>query len=95
MRDPITFARLISQITYLRGSCLNQHDIAPIADTVAELSVGGGTDSVDRLLDAMQKGQKISAIKEYRSLTGMGVKESKDAVEKYWSVREPQPLAAD
>jgi Ribosomal protein L7/L12 C-terminal domain len=40
---------------------------------------------VDSLLDLMAKGkQKIEAIKAYRSLTGVGLKESKDAVERYW-----------
>jgi hypothetical protein len=29
-------------------------------------------------------GEKIPAIKAYRLLTGAGLKESKDAVEKYW-----------
>jgi ribosomal protein L7/L12 len=40
---------------------------------------------VDELLLYMGKGtQKIEAIKAYRNLTGAGLKESKDAVERYW-----------
>ena len=40
--------------------------------------------SVNNLLHAIQGQRKIEAIKEYRSLTGIGLKESKDAIEKYW-----------
>ena len=40
---------------------------------------------VDTLLSHMGKdGYKIEAIKTYRVLTGAGLKESKDAVERYW-----------
>jgi hypothetical protein len=40
---------------------------------------------VDELLLYMGGGtQKIEAIKAYRVLTGAGLKEAKDAVERYW-----------
>ncbi len=42
-------------------------------------------EAVDELLRCMAGGtEKIQAIKAYRTLTGVGLKESKDAVEKYW-----------
>ena len=42
---------------------------------------------VDNLLALMQQGEKkIEAIKAYRMLTSEGLKESKDAVERYWPV---------
>ncbi len=51
---------------------------------------------VDDLLKAMALGEKIPAIKAYRVLTGVGLKESKDAVEKYWMSKgnyvPPQPM---
>jgi ribosomal protein L7/L12 len=44
---------------------------------------------VDNLLMLMNEGtRKIESIKAYRTLTGAGLKESKDAVEKYWSLRQ-------
>ena len=33
----------------------------------------------------MMGGERISAIKAYRVLTGAGLKESKEAVEQYWT----------
>jgi ribosomal protein L7/L12 len=36
---------------------------------------------VDELMKSLRTNQKISAIKAYRTLTGYGLKESKDAVE--------------
>lgn len=92
MRDHIGFARLISQISILRGSMLNNYDVRDIATTLDEMAASASSDSVNRLLSAMKDGRKIEAIKEYRSITGMGLKESKDAVEMY-SV--PVPLPSD
>jgi ribosomal protein L7/L12 len=44
---------------------------------------------VDELLAAMnQPGKKIAAIKAYRELTGEGLRESKNAVERYWTNNE-------
>lgn len=40
----------------------------------------GLTDEVRRLVD---EGKKIHAIKEYRTATGAGLREAKDAVEEY------------
>ncbi|HEY0594753.1 ribosomal protein L7/L12 [Sphingopyxis sp.] len=37
--------------------------------------------SDDQILDLIRRGQKIQAIKRMRELTGMGLAESKDAVE--------------
>jgi ribosomal protein L7/L12 len=33
------------------------------------------------VLDALKRGEKINAIKEYRLVTGVGLKEAKDFVE--------------
>lgn len=51
---------------------------------VARLSASGPTPSVNDVLammDAMAAGKKIEAIKRHRTLTGYGLKESKDAIE--------------
>lgn len=39
---------------------------------------------INALMSAIHQGNRIDAIKAYRSLTGFGLKEAKDAVEKYW-----------
>lgn len=41
---------------------------------------------LDRMLQAMHDERKIEAIKECRALTGYGLKESKDLIEKHWSI---------
>ena len=40
------------------------------------------------VLRRMKQGQKINAIKEFRTQTGLGLKEAKDWVENYMSVHE-------
>lgn len=60
------------------------------ADQIANSTVAVVNDRVQRdvvgLLEAMASGKKIEAIKNYRSLTGYGLKESKDAVERVMSL---------
>ena len=56
---------------------IQTHDNRPIVPAV----------SVNELLAGMQANQKIEAIKAYRVLTNLGLKESKDAVEKYLVVQ--------
>ena len=87
MRSSIEFARLISQITTIRGSSLSEDDIRPIAETVNAWSGAANAVGINRLLEAMRDGRKIEAIKEYRALTGAYLKDSKDAVEAYWTFR--------
>jgi ribosomal protein L7/L12 len=43
-----------------------------------------------RELGDVARGSRINAIRLHRQFTGLGLKESKDAVERYW----PAPLAA-
>lgn len=52
----------------------------PVGEQVRVLCV-----EVDNLLRAMKDNKKIEAIKAYRTLTGAGLKESKDAVEGNYS----------
>jgi hypothetical protein len=39
------------------------------------------TDTKSEILDALQRGEKIEAIKLYREVTGVGLKEAKDFVD--------------
>lgn len=85
MMDVVGFARLVSQVSALRGSALDRQDINNLKDTVEGFAANSSRESLNKLLHAMQRGQKIEAIKEYRTITNMGLKESKDAVEEFWT----------
>lgn len=89
--DKIKFARLVA---YLGPKCKFELDIDAIntLDDIIDVEVPmpiehhyPKNDDIDRLMALMTEGtRKIEAIKIYRILTGYGLKESKDAVEKYW-----------
>lgn len=86
------FGTLMSFITSKTDRVLCYHDsdeilhmitdifeVAPVAPIVADYN------TVDQLMMLMNEGtRKIEAIKVHRTLTGLGLKESKDAIEKYW-----------
>jgi ribosomal protein L7/L12 len=88
--DRIKFARLIGAITNIANRTMSVDEIDCI-DYLTEINVEpvsvpyADAAIVNDLLKAMKDGQKIAAIKAYRSLTGLGLKESKDAVEAQWS----------
>lgn len=97
--DKIRFARLICYIQgYLSDnkSTLSDYDLEDI-DNACQFELPQSdvihpeVSDVNRLMELMAAGtQKVEAIKSYRILTGLGLKESKDAVEKYWKA---QPYA--
>ena len=90
MLNNIKFARLISYISSWSKSDLSLHQIECIEECVKDI-INPPTDTtmttaqvrneVDTMFSAYAKGQKIEAIKAYRTLTGYGLKESKDAIE--------------
>lgn len=81
---------LISYVTSLVGRPLEHEDIEVLQEKIKNCfpppqeSVGASEAIVCELLDAMQNCRKINAIKAYRAMTGVGLKEAKDAVERYW-----------
>lgn len=86
--DKIKFARLVAFISSI--STIGHDDIEEL-DRLIDIDVqpvpSGQIDpaAVDKLLFLMAKGtEKIEAIKQYRLMTGQGLKESKDAIERYW-----------
>lgn len=84
--DKYAFAELISYITALPSSAhLGECQCREIEALMDRCSLRRAVMSVDDLLKHMQAGSKIEAIKAYRALTNQGLKESKDAVERYWS----------
>lgn len=94
MLNMFSFARLVSYITKISNVLPSQVEItdihAMVTNCLPEQSPTSRCDDSElhNLLSAMQVGKKIEAIKAHRSLTGYGLKESKDAVEKYWFTRQ-------
>ena len=48
-----------------------------------DASVGSSSEPSGEVISLIQSGHKIQAIKRYREETGLGLKEAKDAVERY------------
>jgi len=87
--DKIKFARLIAFIS--RNGFDSIDDNIQYVDDLIDVDIPEApaiypnSMDINLLMALMQQGtQKIEAIKLYRKLTGWGLKESKDAVEKYW-----------
>lgn len=86
MADQTRFAELISYITHLSAQSLSReqiHCVFCMLDNMGALKTD--PTSLDRLLSIMKSGSKIEAIKEYRALTGLSLKESKDAIDCTWT----------
>jgi ribosomal protein L7/L12 len=69
---------LSGRLAVLRAECTE------LRDHLTEINAKGPMPSPNDVIDllrAMADGRKIEAIKAYRTLTGYGLKESKDAVE--------------
>lgn len=90
--DKIRFAQLVSHIQYWieRRDVLMEADIDDL-DLIIDIQVPATGSAkadpgeVENLMRFMADGKlKIEAIKSFRTLTGQGLKESKDAVERYW-----------
>lgn len=82
--DKIKFAELVSYVSTITGSHLDLYIIDRLNTLTA--SVGNNTVNLVPLFDALASGRKIDAIKEHRRLTGFGLKESKDEVERVYGL---------
>lgn len=88
--DKIEFAQLIAFICdMVRRGNVDYSDIVILDDminiAVPQQVVYPHNDDIERLMFLMLEGkQKIEAIKIHRKITGIGLKESKDAVERHW-----------
>lgn len=93
--DRIAFANLVRYIAGLRPEydidlyeldALIEIKVEPVAD------IRVSVDAVNELLAAFNvEGKLIEAIRAYRSLTGAGLKEAKDAVEHYRNLKAIKP----
>lgn len=101
--NAISFAQLISRITALTNcngdlsASLHVGIISDlyhaVEDCIPVLTLPPQVDPavVNELLRAVRDGEKIPAIKAHRTLTGWGLKESKDAVEARWPRKPEMP----
>ena len=91
--DLIKFAELISYITMLcdgtHAGGLAEYHIKHIHACITPVIPATGSADLQPLFAAMATQRKIDAIKAYRTLTGEGLKESKDAVEMIMSKFAP------
>lgn len=91
--NTIKFGQLINQLRHWGMRCLEYNEVVSLHDYIIQLMpvpMFQGTptttcENVDNLMKLMvNKELKIEAIKAYRTLTNAGLKEAKDAVERYW-----------
>jgi ribosomal protein L7/L12 len=87
--DKMQFARLVAHCVG-NGMNAGTYEVEEL-DRIIDFDVpepkviSAKASDIDNLLMLMAEGtRKIEAIKAYRSLTGEGLKEAKDAVERYW-----------
>lgn len=101
--DKIKFAQLIGFISCQYRLTITQDDMREIDDmidvTITDpnpVFAKASCDDVDELLKQVMRPEGlIHAIKAYRVLTGAGLKESKDAIERYWSNADKKYSIAD
>lgn len=87
--DKIKFGMLVgliaSEYKYIHNDFVQALDDLIDIETPEEQAVYPSAADISQLMFLMHEGQrKIEAIKYHRKLTGWGLKESKDEVEKYW-----------
>lgn len=87
--DKIKFAQLVAYLTNIGAEFTfdSVRDIDSIIDVeMPEQPIQiMNPEQLHALMALMQEGErKIEAIKQHRMMTGYGLKESKDIVEKYW-----------
>jgi ribosomal protein L7/L12 len=84
--DKIKFAQLASMLSVIAGRSFSAEDLREIDVLISNAGVGRSDPFVvNTLMQHVRSGaSKIEAIKAYRTLTGLGLRESKDAVEANW-----------
>lgn len=80
--DKFKFAQVISFITTLMDRPLSEGELRHIDGLLIDDNAGKALSAdVNYLLGAIKNNQKVEAIKGYRTLTGAGLLDSKNAVE--------------
>lgn len=85
--DKIKFAKLIHYITECgwNGDVSHIDELIDIDVTPVEVPGKADPAMLNELMRAIHAGERIAAIKAYRSMTGYGLKEAMNAVERHWS----------
>lgn len=63
-------------------------------DAGGDAELGAGDDGLERVYEAIRSGRKIEAIKIYRELRGVGLKEANEAVERL-AAGDPDAYGSD
>lgn len=88
MMRPEGLAHVISTVSIVTQSTLSMHHIRSISKAIDVAS----HEHILELMRALEcPDQKIQAIKAFRTCTGLGLKEAKDAVEAFWCVMQRRP----
>jgi hypothetical protein len=86
--NKLHFAKLVAFIASQSGQAMDDWVLEQLSQLTTMPPVASkivcDVDALYQMMEAMQQGRKIDAIKAHQALTGYGLKESKDAVEKYW-----------
>jgi ribosomal protein L7/L12 len=77
----LTQAQLVSWVSQRFRTCLDPSDIEALVRLTTPTRGGPCERTVRELMCAIASGRKIEAIKSYRVLTDVDLKEAKDAVE--------------
>ncbi len=88
----VKFSRLISYLSQRFGRTLEENsivDIAAYCNDINDITPASGKVDLSLLFDFIIQKRKIEAIKEHRAITGMGLKESKDEIERLYPVVHP------
>ena len=90
MSEVKKFASLISFLSSVVGSEFLPSEIDVIYEKIFNFKneeVKSNFVNLNLLFSAMSKGRKIEAIKEYKFLTGVSLKDAKDAVESVMKIK--------
>lgn len=95
--DKMKFARLVcfltSQLGHLTDDVIEDLDNMIDVQVPATQEIKPSVSEVDELLRNLNHPDRfIPAIKAYRALTGTGLKEAKEAVERYRNYNKPVPV---
>lgn len=75
------FVRFVSWLSKKTEFCFDTFEIEQMAGSINDMASANKINLVP-LFDYIIRGEKINAIKEHSSLTGFGLKESKDEIER-------------
>lgn len=82
--DKVQFALLVSWLSSRFGQTMDILDIEELQmkTTPKMADMVASPETLEALMKAVHNGQEIEAIRHFRTMTGFGLRESKDAVER-------------